>query len=1207
MRKKEKWYVVCISVIACIFLNYVGKMLGEAFDLPFWLDSFGTVLIAYLLGPVCGAIVGISLNVVYGILSSYTYIIYGIVSMAIGIIVGVCAKRRWFEHLFGTLSVGFLLTVVSVVVSVPCNYIFFDGQIENVWGDGIIALFTSIGINSLVSHIAGQFYIDFLDKVLMCLCLYFLIKIFRRTKKKENKKETERVVATLLAIVLTVQLLFAHGGTSYAATDTEVIDFDRYVQTIYNNENGLPGGKANDIAQTTDGVLWIGTYGGLYRYNGAQFTLMDNFESVKNANCLFTDEAGRLWIGTNDSGLSICINDNIANVLDVDDGLGADSVRCITQGADGRYYVGTTGSLSVVTLSGGLSVETNIDEIVYAYSVSADAEGNVAVVTDEGILYLVRGTEVVAYQNKGNSYTCCQFAEDGSLYAGTEGNKIIRYAVTEDGLKERKTITCTGISEIASLTIQEGLFYVCAYNGAGYLDANERYHEIKMNQFNSSLEHMLIDYQGNYWFVSSRLGLLRMCQSVFTDINMEAGLEAEVVNSTAYWLGDLYIGMDDGLAIVDGDWNREIQNELTQELEGVRIRNLMVDSQENLWIATTGKGIYQVSHDGSFTVYDETVNTNGQRFRSLIELEDGTIMASGDSGITYIKDGKVTGTIGSEDGLDNTKLLCLMESTDGSVLAGSDGAGIYRIQDGKVTGHYAKEDGLSSGVVMRLVKSLDDEGVFVVTSNSLSYMDADGIIRELTNFPYYNNFDVVERQDGTLFVLSSAGIYVVDKKVLLEGGDLEYKLLNAKMGLQKSLTPNSWNYMDADENLYLSTDTGVVRLNLNQYDVATRSYRMYVKSIKVDDTIVKVERGEPTILERGVSRIEIVPEVINYSVNDPYVSVWLEGFDKEPKVVRQSELTNVVYTNLSTNTYTFHLAVLDSKGQSVVAESTYTIEKEKEIYDYWWFRLYAIFVFALAMFYMAWLVIRTQIQRTIAMQKRELELAKNQIEMGNETVLTIARTVDAKDENTSQHSMRVSEYSVLIAKRLGYNEEQCETLRKTALLHDIGKIGIPDRVLNKPSRLDDEEYEIMKSHVVKGAEILKKFTLIDNVQEGALYHHERYDGKGYVHGLKGEEIPLNARIIGIADAFDAMTANRVYRKKLDFDFVLGELKKGRGTQFDPKLVDIMLALIDEGVIDVSKLYEAPKEEPEAVKEEEKKNGTVTSDDAGSQENKGAKA
>jgi energy-coupling factor transport system substrate-specific component len=112
----------------------------------------------------------------------------------------------------------------------------------------------------------------------------------------------------------------------------------------------------------------------------------------------------------------------------------------------------------------------------------------------------------------------------------------------------------------------------------------------------------------------------------------------------------------------------------------------------------------------------------------------------------------------------------------------------------------------------------------------------------------------------------------------------------------------------------------------------------------------------------------------------------------------------------------------------------------------------------------------------------------------------------------------------------------------------------------------------MKSHVVKGADILKDFTLIDHVWEGALYHHERYDGKGYASGLKGEEIPLNARIIGIADAFDAMTANRVYRKKLEFSYVLEELKRGKGTQFDPDLVDIMLELISSGKINTAELY-----------------------------------
>jgi energy-coupling factor transport system substrate-specific component len=153
-------------------------------------------------------------------------------------------------------------------------------------------------------------------------------------------------------------------------------------------------------------------------------------------------------------------------------------------------------------------------------------------------------------------------------------------------------------------------------------------------------------------------------------------------------------------------------------------------------------------------------------------------------------------------------------------------------------------------------------------------------------------------------------------------------------------------------------------------------------------------------------------------------------------------------------------------------------------------------------------------------------------------------------------------------------------------MHDIGKIGIPDSILNKPSRLTDEEYAEMKTHTTRGAEILKDFTLLDNVIDGAEYHHERYDGRGYPKGLKGEEIPLFARIIGVADAFDAMTANRVYRQKMDFDYVLGEMERGRGTQFDPRCVDILLKLIADGRIDLNEIYNVPKTE-EGRKEQEK--------------------
>lgn len=203
---------------------------------------------------------------------------------------------------------------------------------------------------------------------------------------------------------------------------------------------------------------------------------------------------------------------------------------------------------------------------------------------------------------------------------------------------------------------------------------------------------------------------------------------------------------------------------------------------------------------------------------------------------------------------------------------------------------------------------------------------------------------------------------------------------------------------------------------------------------------------------------------------------------------------------------------------------------------------------------------------------------QRQVRIGNETIFSIANAVEARDRNTGKHSFRVAEYAVSIARELGFNEKELDALHKTGLLHDIGKIGVPDSILNKPARLTDEEYAIMKTHVDIGGEILKDFTLVERVAEGAKFHHERYDGKGYPNGLKGEEIPLNARIIGIADAFDAMTANRVYRKALDMEQVVAELKRCSGTQFDPGLVEIMLELIESGSLNATRtVAESAKE------------------------------
>lgn len=181
-----------------------------------------------------------------------------------------------------------------------------------------------------------------------------------------------------------------------------------------------------------------------------------------------------------------------------------------------------------------------------------------------------------------------------------------------------------------------------------------------------------------------------------------------------------------------------------------------------------------------------------------------------------------------------------------------------------------------------------------------------------------------------------------------------------------------------------------------------------------------------------------------------------------------------------------------------------------------------------------------------------------------QTFKTFANLIDAKDSYTQGHSMRVADYASAIAKRMKLPERQIEELGYIALMHDCGKIGVPDEILNKPGALTEEERKLINEHTVKGGTILENFTAIKGIRQGALYHHERFDGNGYPEGLKGKDIPLYARIIGVADAFDAMNSNRVYRKSLPQKVILGELRKCSGTQFDPDIVKHMIQMLEEG-------------------------------------------
>lgn len=202
-----------------------------------------------------------------------------------------------------------------------------------------------------------------------------------------------------------------------------------------------------------------------------------------------------------------------------------------------------------------------------------------------------------------------------------------------------------------------------------------------------------------------------------------------------------------------------------------------------------------------------------------------------------------------------------------------------------------------------------------------------------------------------------------------------------------------------------------------------------------------------------------------------------------------------------------------------------------------------------------------------AANKREIELLKDEQRkmrtMFEETAEALASSIDAKDQYTHGHSSRVADYSRLIAQRAGKDEEFVDEVYFSALLHDVGKIGIPDKILTKDGKLTDEEYSEIKQHPVIGKNILSSIPSSPYLSVGASYHHERFDGHGYPEGLSGENIPESARIIGVADAYDAMTSKRSYRDPLPQERVKSEIQNGLGKQFDPVYGQIMLDLIDE--------------------------------------------
>ena len=1058
-------------------------------------------------------------------------------------------------------------------------------------------------------------------------------------KRRHIEKQLGRsVLVTFLVICVLISASLPLFAETYTDEGVPVVDpignIEGYSAVLYDNTDGLPTSEANALATTSDGFLWIGSYGGLIRYDGNTFERFDSTTGIASVVSLFTDSLEQLWIGTNDHGAAVMDRYGNIRMFGKSDGLPSDSIRAFTEDQNGNVYIATTEGIVYVDPDFNITViddptikkyirqiETGADGIVYGLT----QDGDVFALSD-GVVTEFHSMKDLGFEDMNIHALHVDPYNPGYLYLGNNRTKVF-YGSLKTGFPGSDAIVINPLNSINSMTHVGEDLWICANDGiCVYRDGEVKF--LEKVPMTSNIECALCDYQGNLWFASSRQGIMKIVPDQFTDIFERYGLDNEVVNTTCFYEDQLYIGTDSGLLV--GSRSGPVEKisldtcvtasgknlgfkELLTMLSGIRIRSIILDSQDRMWISTYGKyGVIRYDH-GDVLVFTEEDGIPSQRVRTVTEMSDGSIAVACTGGVVVIRGDSIEKVYDSGSGISNIEILTVSEGSNGDILAGTDGGGLYVIGNSGVT-NLDTDNGLYSDIILRIKKDVNRDVYWIVTSNSFAYMTSDYEIHTIKNFPYSNNFDLYENSLGEMWILSSNGIYVATADELLANEEINPIFYGIDNGLPIIATSNSYSFLTDEGVLYIAGTTGVAKVNIEVPFETVDKIKISVPYIDVDGVKVYPDDEGVFNVPYTAKKVTIYPYICSYTLMNPKISYYLEGFDMEQKTIKRTELTSIDYTNLKGGYYTFKLTISDAMGHSST-DFKIAIVKHRAVYEMLWFylMLFVLFVIGMAVAVMYYVN-----RKTLALMKKQEEdklLIK-------EIVEAFAKTIDMKDQYTRGHSIRVAKYTAMLAEEMGFNTETVEKYYNIALLHDIGKIGVRGEVLNKNGRLEDNEFAEIKSHTTKGYNVLKDISIMPELSIGAELHHERPDGKGYPEGLKGDDIPTVARIIAVADTFDAMYSDRPYRKRMNFDKVVSIITEVSGTQLDAEVVSAFLRIVERGgfkaandkgggstedIDNIHKRFKKEHDAEEAAKEHdsEKTASDKPKDESGSTEEKGS--
>ena len=814
-------------------------------------------------------------------------------------------------------------------------------------------------------------------------------------KKKTLIKKT---LPLLLASVISFSLLGTVSLFSFAEGETDIpaesqfgggyavsgqIKGVGYSAKLYDASKGLPTSDANYVIGVSDGYIWIGGYSGIIRYDGSIFERLDTSEGLTSGRCLMEDSKGRIWVATNDNGI-VMIDGSQRTHITYKEGLTSSSVRAFAEDADGLVYAGTTAGLcyldNQLNLTNIYDARINHERIL---RLNADPSGDLVYgITRNGHIFTLKGENVIdVYSGDdlgiGKISTILADKENkGKVYIGTEDGKVY---YGEFGSKKLKKISVDPVEKVQWLEQACGRIWVASSSVAGYIDDKFNFSIIENLPVDSGIEMMAPDYQGNIWFASSTQGIMKVVANNFQNVSEIAGLDEEVVNVTYRYNGCLYIGTDEGLRVLDNSYT-PVNNALTEYLKDSRIRCISGDSEGALWISTftSGHGLVRVDKSGIIKDYNAETGMPGDDIRCTKIAKDGSVIAGTNDGLAVIKSGEIVRVVNADNGLDNTVILTVEEGDDGNIYAGTDGGGIYVIGEKDVK-KIGRDNGLTSDVILRIKHDPKREVLWFVTSNSIEYMKGESIIN-VSTFPYNNNYDIYFDENEDIWILSSYGVYTVKEADMIKDKVSDYKLYTISSGLSCVPTGNAYSAFEANGDLFIAGRAGVQKVNINDYVETGTNVKTAIRSLYMgDERIYPNEDGSFTI-PSGSGRIQINTSVLNYTMYDPTVKVFLDGEADTGIMVRQSELTALEFTRLPYGNYDLHVQLLDDSKENVVQDSVFSIVKQPKFTELLGVRVLLIALIATVAGLIVWRVMSGTVVRR---QYIEIQQAKEEAERAN--------------------------------------------------------------------------------------------------------------------------------------------------------------------------------------------------------------------------------